>query len=175
MPNQKMSFSKNQTACLTGHRPKSLPWGYNENSVQCLKFKEHLKAIIDKTIDSGITTFFTGMAEGFDMIAAEILIKLKDKHKNLKLIAAVPCLNQTIKWNINQQERYNNILTKCDKVIILSREYTSSCMIERNKYMVDNSSICIACYNGSPSGTGKTVEYARKKGLRILIISPTEI
>ncbi len=33
-------------------------------------------------------------------------------------------------------------------------------MMKRNKYMVDNSDYIVAVWNGTPSGTGKTVAYA---------------
>ncbi len=45
-------------------------------------------------------------------------------------------------------------------------------MNDRNKYMVNNSSICIACWNGKPSGTGNTVRFAKHNGNRIRIINP---
>lgn len=79
--------------CLSGHRPKSLPWGYNENMYCCKVFKEDLEKIFINAIEYGIHTFLTGMAEGFDMIATEILIKLKEKYKHIRIIAVIPCKN----------------------------------------------------------------------------------
>ena len=38
---------------------------------------------------------------------------------------------------------------QCDKETMLQREYTYSCMIDRNKYIVDNSSVLIAVYDGT--------------------------
>ena len=114
-----MNNFKNQTVCLTGHRPKGLPWGYDEEKDICKKFKKHLRKTFRKIIKKGFTNFYTGMAEGFDMIATEILISLKRKHK-INIWAAVPCKNQEAKWKLSQQERYHNILKECDKIIILS-------------------------------------------------------
>ena len=39
----KTSIIREETANLTGHRPKSLPWGYDESKENCLKFKEDEK------------------------------------------------------------------------------------------------------------------------------------
>ena len=114
----KLKINKDTTACLTGHRPKSLPWGYDETKVNCIKFKQDLEKIFEGAIKYGLTTFLTGMAEGFDMIGAEILLKLRKKH-NIKIIAVVPCVGQELKWKPSQQNRYNNILNQCDNVIIL--------------------------------------------------------
>lgn len=47
-------------------------------------------------------------------------------------------------------------------------------MNKRNKYMVENSSVIIACYNGKPSSTGNTIRFAKEKGCKVRIISPEE-
>ena len=47
-------------------------------------------------------------------------------------------------------------------------------MNKRNKYMVENSSVIIACYNGKPSGTGNTIRFANENGRKVRIISPED-
>ncbi len=167
----KINIIRKDTANLTGHRPKSLPWGYDESKQSCLDFKAETKKVFEGAIKYGLSTFLTGMAEGFDMIGAEILIELRKTCK-IKIVAVVPCLGQESKWNPSQQERYKRILSQCDDVIVLSDHYYKDCMNDRNKYMVDHSGVCIACWNGKPSGTGNTVRFAKEKGLKIRIINP---
>ena len=161
---------KEETACLTGHRPKSLPWGYDEEKESCKKFKKDLFAIFTGAIEYGLKTYLIGMAEGFDMIGGEILIELRKRHKEIKVIAVVPCKDQEIKWKSEQQKRYKNLLKKCDDVIILQENYTTDCMNKRNKYIVEHSSVVIACYNGKPSGTGNTIRFAKENRLKVKII-----
>lgn len=163
-----------KTICLTGHRPKSLPWGYDETKLSCKKFKKDLKQIFIDKIKEGFCVFFTGMAEGFDMLATELLLKLKKKFKTIKIYAIVPCKNQEIKWKEKQQKKYHKILENCDCVKILEEEYTKSCMNDRNKYMVKHSSLVIACFNGKPSGTSNTIKFAQKKDIPIVVINPQD-
>jgi len=66
------------------------------------------------------------------------------------------------------------LLKKCDDIIILQENYTPDCMNKRNKYMVDHSSVVIACYNGKPSGTGNTVRFAKESGCKVRIVNPDE-
>ena len=164
---------KNQTVCLTGHRPKGLPWGYDEEKDICKKFKKHLRLIFRKIIKKGFTNFYTGMAEGFDMIATEILLEFKKIYKDIKIIAVIPCLGQEKNWKQSQIDRYYEILNQCDEKIILSKTYTKTCMNDRNKFMVDHSSVVIACYNGQPSGTENTIRFAKENGCKIRLINPT--
>ena len=39
----KINIIREETANFTGHRPKSLPWGYDENKPSCLKFKAEVE------------------------------------------------------------------------------------------------------------------------------------
>ena len=45
-------------------------------------------------------------------------------------------------------------------------------MQKRNRYMVDNSDIVIAVWDGTPGGTENTVRYAEKLGRKILSFEP---
>ena len=160
------------TVCLTGHRPNKLPWKYNEKQSCCIEFKNRLNNILEKAIRYGVKTFLTGMAEGFDMIATEILIELKKRY-TFKIIAVIPCIGQEKYWSEQQQVRYHTLLKKCDNKIILNKNYTPSCMNERNLFMIKHSDIVIACFNGHDGGTKNTILLAQKQGLKIKIISPT--
>ena len=160
---------KKYTICFTGHRPKGLPWGYNENSQGCLKFKQYMKELLIQKINEGCNYFIVGMALGVDMIVAEILLELKQEY-DISIECAIPCLHQEIKWSVYQQKHYRNILNKCDKITYVSKEYTLSCMQKRNEYMVDNSDLVIAVWNGTPSGTLNTINYAKSKNIDTIII-----
>ena len=49
-------------------------------------------------------------------------------------------------------------------------------MQKRNRYMVDKSDIILAIWNGEKSGgTWNTIEYAQKKGKKIIYIMLSEI
>lgn len=165
---------KSITACFTGHRPKSLPWGYDETKESCKKFKEALKNVVIEAVNKGYTNFLTGMAEGFDMMAAETVLDLKKQFKNLKLIAVIPCENQSAKWAEAEQQRYQDILQHCDEKIVLSEKYTPTCMNKRNMYMAERSGLCIACFNGKPSGTGNTIKFAKAAGCEVKILNPND-
>lgn len=166
---------KDLVACLTGHRPKSLPWGYDETQDSCKRFKDICTKMFMGAINFGITTFLTGMAEGFDMIATELLLNLRDTSPHIKIVAVIPCLGQEKRWSTSQQNRYKNILTKVDKKIVLADYYTPTCMNERNMFMVKNADVCIACWNGKPSGTKNTILFAKATGCKVRLINPYQI
>ena len=51
-------INKNETICLTGHRQKSFPWGYDESRESCLRFKEEVWDVFVGAIEFGTTTFW---------------------------------------------------------------------------------------------------------------------
>lgn len=161
------------TACFSGHRSQKLPWGFNENDERCLKMKSALRCEIVKAINRGYKTFISGMAVGFDTICAEIVLELKKEYPFVKLIGALPCRTQDSKWRENDRLRYRKLLTMLDGVRCIYDEYTGSeCALERNRYMVNNSSLLIALFGGAVGGTKYTIDYAKAQGLDIVIIEP---
>ena len=69
-----------EIACaFTGHRPKSFPWKDNETDLGCVHLKEVLAKQIKLLADRGVTHWLSGMAQGVDLWAAEIVLDLKEK------------------------------------------------------------------------------------------------
>lgn len=112
------------------------------------------------------------MALGIDMYAAEIVLGLKSRYKGIILEIAIPCESQAEKWTEEQRDRYFDIASKCDKETLIQHHYTADCMHKRNRYMVDQADFIIAVWDGRPSGTGKTVQYAQRQGKPVTIINP---
>ncbi len=164
-----------EVACaFTGHRPKSFPWGYDENAPSCVLLKEVLASQISALAEQGVTDFLSGMAQGVDLWCAQIVLDLRKTNPALKLHAILPCEGQERKWTASAQEHYRSILAQANEVIYVGQEYSRNCMLKRNRYLVDHSSILLAVYNGTyQSGTGMTVRYAQRLKREIIIIDPT--
>ena len=149
--------------CFTGHRPEKL-FLVDE------QIKKELEREITNAIESGYTTFISGMARGVDIWAAEIVIKLRKKNKSLHLICASPYEGFETRWSQDWQKRYKRVIKKADLVRYISPEYSPSCFQIRNEYMVNHSNRLIAVYNGEAGGTRNTLNYAKKKDIEIIII-----
>jgi len=161
------------TCAFTGHRPKSFPWGYDESAPGCVLLKEVLAVQISALAEQGVTDFLSGMAQGVDLWCAQIVLDLKKKNPALKLHANLPCEGQESKWSVSAREIYHSILEQADEVVYVGQEYSKDCMLKRNRYLVDHSSILLAVYNGTRrSGTGATVRYAQQLNREIVMIDP---
>lgn len=162
-----------KTCCFIGQHPQSLPWKFNEQNEQCLKMKELLKIEIIKAIENGYTTFISGMTLGFDMIFAEMVLELKKVYSHIKLIGAIPFKKQSKLWKEKDKQRYKSLLAQLASVRCVYDEYIgTACMIERNHYMINNSSLVIVLFNGKNGVIKNTLDYAKKRNIILIVLEP---
>lgn len=129
-----------------------------------------LRDTLENLIENGVDTFYCGMARGFDMIAAEEVLKLKEIHPQIKLVACVSCPEQDKYFSAEEKRRYIEIIDSSDDLKVVSWRYFKGAMLKRNDYMVDKCGYLIAYMRRESGGTAYTVRYARKKKRKIFIV-----
>lgn len=159
--------TKENTCFFTGHRTIANA----KVNVVTLRTREE----IYRRIDDGYRYFLCGGAVGFDTIAATQVLKVKAGGADIKLILALPCRDQTAFWKNTEMLRlYQRIKGAADEIIYVTDLFTEGCMKERNRYMAEASSACIAYYNGKRmGGTYQTVRMAEKNGVTIANVFET--
>ena len=145
---------------FTGHRPEKVE-GYEGRIIVELR-KEILQAI-----DSGYTTFLTGMSRGVDLWAADIIIHLREQNPKLKLIGVIPFEGFERKWPVDWKKHYKLVLKELDWLHVVSKEYSPEVYQKRNQFMVDHSALVLAVFNGESGGTLNTINYAQEKGVPV--------
>lgn len=150
------------TACFAGHRVI--------RTTDRPVMGKRLHEAIDLCIENGICWFLCGGALGFDTIAAQTVLELRDsKYPYIRLCLALPCSDQTSRWGAADVFIYESIKRQADKVIYTSEgRYYDGCMAVRNRHMVDFSHIVVYYQYKAWGGTAGTVKYAREKGKLLL-------
>lgn len=157
---------KEKTCCFTGHRvipTRALP-----------RLVEELKQTLRRLIGEGVRYFGVGGALGFDTLAAETVLRLKGEYPSVRLILVLPCRDQTRGWKAADAHRYRDILSRADKVVYTAERYSPGCMHRRNRHLVENSSVCVAYCTRETGGSAYTAEYARQRGLRLVLLGAGE-
>ena len=129
-----------------------------------------LKEEIRTAIADGFQTFISGMARGVDLWAAEIVLAFRDEGAAVRLICASPYRGFEDRWSREWQERYRRVMGQADLVRFICPGYSRDCFQRRNEWMVNHSVRVIAVYNGQPSGTRNTIEYARRCGVPVILL-----
>lgn len=151
-------MEKEFTCFFTGHR--RLPKNKQE------QIKELLKITIKNLIeDKGVECFIAGGALGFDTLAAQTVIELKEEYPFIKLYLYLPCNDQSRLWTAEDKYMWRLIMTKADGYkYVTDGPYVDGCMQKRNYKMADDALYGIAYCALARSGTGATVNYAEEHG-----------
>ena len=149
--------------CFTGHR--------KIDREDLDKLNELLDRVIEKLTERGTREFRAGGALGFDTLAALAVLKKREKYPQIRLHLMLPCKDQAAKWSDEDRQKYEYILKRADEVTYTSEKYTSSCMLLRDRRLVEGSDFCIAYCKRDTGGTAYTLSYAKEMSLSTLNIA----
>lgn len=143
----------------------------------CKRLKKRLRDQFVLLYEQGVRRFYVGGALGVDMWAEEILIRMKEQpeYRDLNIQLVLPCEGHDQKWDERSKKRMAFIREHCTVTMIVSDGLSPEDYRQRNEYMVNHADVLLAVYDNDRSirsGTGMTVNYARKKGLSIILIHP---
>lgn len=189
-PASEVSIEKETSLCITGHRERSItPYQNNPDfyDATVMTVKLMLSRYIDIVMNKGYSTMINGLAEGTDLWAASYCLKRK-RFAKTSLIGVMPFLRhadflaKSYRDTLFMVERYaDKLITTCDVPnITYSRRHipgTSSLLYQnRNQFMVDNSSVVVAFFDGKNcSGTAQTIRYAQRRNKPVFSFGMKEV
>lgn len=152
-------MTKDKSCSFSGHR--ALPKEKRDEIYELTR--EQVEALAKE----GYTDFYTGGASGYDSLAARAVLQMKWVYPNIKLHMYLP-----YKLNNNGMVREYSFMHNADSIEYSADIYRSrDCLLERNRKLVESSSVMVCCLLHAGAGTAYTVRYAREKGLRIINIA----
>ena len=93
------------------------------------------------------------------MLAAQTIVELKKDGYKISLELALPFKNEY--KPLKERLMFSIIEANSDKVYYVNEYYSKTCYIERNKYLVNNSSLIMAYYREYWDGAHYIIEYAK--------------
>jgi len=109
-------------------------------------------------LEQGNHKFYLGGYGDFDLFAAKVLYELKTEYPELESILILPYLARQVDASLYDGTIYPPLEN-------VPKRYAIS---HRNRWMVDQADMVIACVDHDWGGAAKTLEYAVKKRLRII-------
>ena len=151
-----------RSAAFSGHRHIS-----PDRAPSLLK---DLGTTIARLYEEGVTTFYCGMAMGFDLMAAESVLNLRALHPEVKLIAVIPFKGQDKFYDDEDKTRYAQVLASADAKVFISKSYSKSSYLCRNIYMLKNATTLVAYLdpNKKDGGTAFTCSHAIEYGVSVI-------
>lgn len=150
---------KSKTCCFTGHRILS--------AEQSQALAGRIERAVRLLYARGVCYFGAGGALGFDMLAAETVLRLREEMPALRLILVLPCRDQAGRFPASQRARYEAILRQADKIVYTADTYAPGCMHLRNRHLADESAYCLCYLTSARGGTKYTVDYCMAHGVKV--------
>jgi len=138
------------TICFSGHRPSKL---HDRNA--SLLIPDLDRAIISK-IQQGKRTFINGCMAGFDILAGESVLKLRQIYPQILCITVAPFRVGYFKnknWTTDWKKRALEVYNASDMAFSLTEEYRPGIYYARNDFMLAHASGVVCYYTGRITGT----------------------
>lgn len=143
--------------CGTGHRPSKLG-GYGARAFA--RLVAVARGALERDRPDEV---ISGMALGWDMALAQAALDL-----GIPLRAAVPFAGQESRWPAESQTQFARLIAAASTVVIVSPGgYSAAKMQTRNEYMVRESGLVLALFDGTPGGTANCLRFAQAHGTPI--------
>lgn len=165
---------RSTAACFSGYRPEKFSFDPAYAPARLVELRQLLENAVRTAHTDGYTVFLSGMSRGFDLWAAQAVLRLREE-LGLHLICALPFDGQSDGWEAAWQTTHRDVLMRADQVFSLAHQYTPDCFHVRNRFLVDGASRLICWWDGMPGGTQYTLRYAKRQGLTIVNLADTQL
>ena len=138
---------------VTGHRPDKLG-GYKADA-NFRAIRRHMRDFLEDA-PQGELWLLSGGALGIDQFWIEVGLYLK-----LPVVAILPFKGYDSKWPDASRTLYAKLLDRCEEVrYVCEPGYDPAKLQKRNEFLVDNSDVLVAYWNGSEGGAKNCIDYA---------------
>lgn len=164
-----------EAVSFTGYRPEKIKNSQPDNDFLFAEIQAHLLGTIHKLAEKGYKTFLSGMAAGFDLMAASAVLLVRNTYPEIELICVIPFPKQAEQFDPFWKAEHARITKEAQRLVNISDQYHVGVFHRRNDYLINNSSILVCYYDGQPGGTHYTVEVGKTRGLEILNLCNKEM
>ncbi len=167
------------SVAISGYRPSKLLRA-SKMETSLAQLQEQVSVAVRGLYGEGFRRFFVGGARGFDMICGEAILQLRTELSDIELVVVAPFKGQELDYPSVDKKRYRELLKSANEVVYISQDFHENAYLERNNYMLLNSSALMCYYDGQRGGTMYTYNRARRLSMRIVnlcshYIVPTEL
>lgn len=165
---------------LTGHRPNSLPGGFDKSHPFTTNLYARLYQIMERGLaHHGHFVCHSGMALGADTTWAKVIVDLRRAHPGrFSFVAEVPLLTQADRWPDHQDRAlWAQLVDMADHVNVYGQSYHPRVLFERNTGMITAADLVLAVINPSTTsgGTRHAVDQATRLGKQVFQIDPATL
>lgn len=157
-------------AFITGYRAEKIFCNTKDKNLLHVIYTE-LYRIVSELYKQGYTHYYSGMSEGIDMLAANVVLDFKDGHPDVRFVAVTPFWWQQERYSTAGKNDYKTICSEADEVVILAEEFVGhDFYVLRSNYFVENCSAMVSYHDGQCDVMTYAHNHAEKAGIPIINI-----
>lgn len=162
MKRNSLSFDKNLSIAFLG--PGDL---FSPNNATDPRLTDRLFPLFFDLYKQGYRNFITGLEEGFDLAAANVAAALKrsSDHNGVKIVAELAWQEQHYSFGAFDRATFDNIVTHCDQVGVLSDHYFIGCRELRDERLLEAASLLLTWDDGTNLDLKAKLAQADQMGL----------
>lgn len=167
---QLKKFGVAHSVCFSGPRPSKLPDNGDYQATSIIQMKTRLEEKIECCLDNGKSIFLNGCMSGFDILAGETVLKIRQYRPEIVCVTVAPFridFFENANWTPEWKRRALGVYLQSNLSFSLSENYRKGIYYERDRFLVDHSSLLICYYAGTGGGTKYTLDYAQQNSVLI--------
>ncbi len=130
------------------------------------KVKLQLKRVVRELIQQGFHTFWLGGYGEFDALADDVTRELKHEFPHIRRVYVLAYL-PTNKEEYHYKSQFYDEMLYPEGVELGPKKFA---ITRRNKYMVENADVVVACVNAETGGAAYALKYAKKLKKKIITL-----
>jgi len=163
-----IEYKRKSTACFSGFRPEKFSFRLYDDHPLFWALERDIRAAVEAASADGKRTFLCGMAMGFDLLCADVLLRMRRERvlpRDTRLVAVLPHGGHGFHGEWGGLHRA--VTRASDEVVEICPTYQQDCYALRNRYMTGRASLLICYWDGQEGGTAQTVRMAKRAGLAV--------
>ncbi|MFI3292847.1 MAG: SLOG family protein [Rikenellaceae bacterium] len=155
------------SVAFSGYRTSKILHSSSDSQI-ISSIENKLLYTIETLYHRGARLFISGGSTGFDTLAAFAVLKSKSTRCDISLTLALPFEGHDAQFSPRQKANFRTIANGADQIIYVSQQYHDRAYLDRNKYMLRNSSTLVCYFDGQRGGTMYTTNRALNMGHEII-------
>ena len=144
-----------------------------ENSVLLsnldMELQRTLFGLLSSLYDGGYRYFYSGLYEGFDLIAAEMveMMKMRGGRDDARLITVITTDAQASDYAPHNRTQFADLLARADHPFVIGQQFPGSKLTVEDEF-IDKCALVVCWDDGEDGDLTFSLDKARKDGLQIM-------
>lgn len=131
--------------------------------------RQQMKEVLDKFVQRGILDFLIGGESGFEMLAAEEVVRFRMRAPELqiRLIYIPPTQEEYAQKPLQERQKLDALRWTADQVLDFGSYPVQNNPLSRKQWMADRSAACVTYFSHTRDCSSDIIQYAQQRNVYV--------